>query len=50
MSHTENPWTILDQRPVYENQWIQITEFDVLNPPAERVFTGRFITNILQLA
>lgn len=32
MSIHQNPWKILDQQAVYENPWIQITEFRVLNP------------------
>lgn len=32
MSIHQNPWKILDQQAVYENPWIQITEFQVLNP------------------
>jgi 8-oxo-dGTP pyrophosphatase MutT (NUDIX family) len=28
----KNPWTILGEKPVYDNKWINVTEFDVLNP------------------
>jgi len=28
----ENPWTILSQRAVYDNKWIGVTEYDVINP------------------
>lgn len=31
-SETENPWTILATRPVYENPWIRVVEHDVLTP------------------
>jgi 8-oxo-dGTP pyrophosphatase MutT (NUDIX family) len=41
MSHTENPWTILDRRPVYENPWIEVTEFDVLNPSGGKGIYGK---------
>ncbi|MBB4265000.1 NUDIX domain-containing protein [Roseospira visakhapatnamensis] len=27
-----NPWTTLSARPVYDNPWIQVTEFQVLTP------------------
>lgn len=27
-----NPWTILDSRTVYENNWIGLTEHQVINP------------------
>jgi 8-oxo-dGTP pyrophosphatase MutT (NUDIX family) len=28
----KNPWTILSERPVYDNKWIGVREFDVINP------------------
>jgi 8-oxo-dGTP pyrophosphatase MutT (NUDIX family) len=28
----ENPWTILSQRAIYDNKWIGVTEYDVINP------------------
>ena len=28
----ENPWKTLKARFIYENPWIQLTEFDVVNP------------------
>ena len=28
----ENPWTILSQRVFYDNKWIGVTEYDVINP------------------
>jgi len=28
----ENPWTILSERAVYDNKWIGVTEYDVINP------------------
>lgn len=32
MHETENPWTVTGQRPVYENPWISLTEYDVIHP------------------
>jgi hypothetical protein len=32
MNPEENPWKILDQKNVYENPWIHVTEFKVINP------------------
>jgi 8-oxo-dGTP pyrophosphatase MutT (NUDIX family) len=32
MNEEENPWKILDQKEIYENPWIQVTEFEVINP------------------
>ncbi|MCU0447931.1 MAG: NUDIX hydrolase [Microscillaceae bacterium] len=29
---TENPWTILETREIYENPWIKVQEDQVLNP------------------
>jgi 8-oxo-dGTP pyrophosphatase MutT (NUDIX family) len=32
MNEEHNPWIILDQKKVYENPWIELTEFQVTNP------------------
>jgi 8-oxo-dGTP pyrophosphatase MutT (NUDIX family) len=32
MNPHKNPWTILDKHTVYENPWIRLTEFKVINP------------------
>jgi 8-oxo-dGTP pyrophosphatase MutT (NUDIX family) len=32
MSEHQNPWTILGKREVYDNKWINVTEYNVLNP------------------
>jgi 8-oxo-dGTP pyrophosphatase MutT (NUDIX family) len=32
MNEQENPWKILGQKEVYENSWIRLTEFQVVNP------------------
>jgi 8-oxo-dGTP pyrophosphatase MutT (NUDIX family) len=32
MNKEKNPWKILSQRAVYENPWIDLTEFQVINP------------------
>ena len=32
MNIHHNPWKILGQRAVYENPWIDLTEFQVINP------------------
>jgi 8-oxo-dGTP pyrophosphatase MutT (NUDIX family) len=32
MNSHKNPWTILDKHTVYENPWIRLTEFKVINP------------------
>ena len=32
MSDGENPWTVLDSRPVYDNPWIGVTEHQAVGP------------------
>jgi 8-oxo-dGTP pyrophosphatase MutT (NUDIX family) len=32
MNEEKNPWKILSERKVYENPWISLTEFEVINP------------------
>lgn len=32
MHPLENPWTIVGSKEVYQNPWIQVTEFQVINP------------------
>lgn len=32
MNEQQNPWKVLDQSEVYNNNWIQVTEYKVLNP------------------
>jgi 8-oxo-dGTP pyrophosphatase MutT (NUDIX family) len=41
MNETKNPWTILSERQVYENRWIGITEYDVLNPSGGKGIYGK---------
>lgn len=38
---TRNPWTILGEKPIYENTWIKVTEFDVLNPSGGKGIYGK---------
>jgi 8-oxo-dGTP pyrophosphatase MutT (NUDIX family) len=32
MNENYNPWKVLGQKQIYENAWISVTEYDVLNP------------------
>lgn len=32
MNESINPWQTLSEREIYENNWIKVTEFQVLNP------------------
>lgn len=42
MSDTKkNPWTTLSAREVYENPWIQLTEYQVLNPSGKPGIYGK---------
>jgi 8-oxo-dGTP pyrophosphatase MutT (NUDIX family) len=41
MHSHQNPWKILDQRTVYDNPWIQVTEFEVLNPSGGQGIYGK---------
>ena len=37
----ENPWTILGEKKVYDNNWIGVTEYDVLNPNGGKGIYGK---------
>ncbi|MBC7946664.1 MAG: NUDIX hydrolase [Chitinophagaceae bacterium] len=37
----KNPWQVLAQRPVYENKWITLTEYDVINPNGGKGIYGK---------
>jgi 8-oxo-dGTP pyrophosphatase MutT (NUDIX family) len=41
MNESHNPWTILSERSVYDNKWIGITEFDVINPGGGKGIYGK---------
>ena len=41
MNEEHNPWTILNEKEVYENPWIKLTEFDVLNPSGGKGLYGK---------
>jgi 8-oxo-dGTP pyrophosphatase MutT (NUDIX family) len=41
MDELRNPWTILAGRPVYDNKWIGVTEYDVINPGGGRGIYGK---------
>jgi 8-oxo-dGTP pyrophosphatase MutT (NUDIX family) len=41
MNIHESPWTILDQKKVYENAWISLTEFQVINPSGGKGIYGK---------
>lgn len=37
----QNPWKIRGQKEVYDNPWIQVTEFDVINPAGGNGIYGK---------
>jgi len=41
MNQNENPWQILSSKEIYDNPWIQVTEFQVLNPAGGAGIYGR---------
>lgn len=38
---TENPWTLLEQKPIYDNPWIEVKEHQVLNPSGGKGIYGK---------
>jgi 8-oxo-dGTP pyrophosphatase MutT (NUDIX family) len=36
----KNPWTILSQKAVYDNKWIGVSEYDVINPSGGKGIYG----------
>jgi 8-oxo-dGTP pyrophosphatase MutT (NUDIX family) len=41
MNEQLNPWTTLGRKEVYDNNWIQVTEYDVLNPSGGKGIYGK---------
>jgi len=37
----DNPWKILAERPIYDNPWIGVTEYDVINPGGGKGIYGK---------
>jgi 8-oxo-dGTP pyrophosphatase MutT (NUDIX family) len=37
----ENPWKILAERSIYDNKWIGLTEYDVINPGGGKGIYGK---------
>jgi 8-oxo-dGTP pyrophosphatase MutT (NUDIX family) len=37
----KNPWTILSEKGIYENKWIRLTEYNVLNPGGGKGIYGK---------
>src|SRR5450631_3051070 len=41
MDEAKNPWTILSEKSIYENAWINVSEFDVINPKGGKGIYGK---------
>ncbi len=41
MNPEPNPWKILASKQVYDNTWIQVTEYDVINPGGGKGIYGK---------
>ena len=36
MAEQKTPWKTLSEKKIYENQWIELTEYQVINPTVRR--------------
>lgn len=41
MEQTNNPWQITGETPIYDNPWISVTEFKVINPSGGKGIYGK---------
>lgn len=41
MTDHHNPWQVLGEKPMYDNNWIRITEYDVINPSGGKGIYGK---------
>ena len=41
MDHTDNPWQITGSEEIYDNPWISVTEFKVINPGGGKGIYGK---------
>jgi len=41
MNESHNPWKILGEKKIYDNKWIGIAEFDVINPSGGKGIYGK---------
>jgi 8-oxo-dGTP pyrophosphatase MutT (NUDIX family) len=41
MNEQHNPWKVLAEKKIYENPWIKLTEFDVINPSGGKGIYGK---------
>lgn len=41
MNEQHNPWQVVSEKQVYDNPWIGVTEFDVINPSGGKGIYGK---------
>jgi len=41
MTDHNNPWKVLSEREIYQNKWISVTEYDVINPGGGKGIYGK---------
>src|SRR5689334_8883365 len=41
MNESHNPWKILSQEEIYDNPWIHLTQYDVINPSGGEGIYGK---------
>ena len=41
MRNETNPWKVLEERFIYENPWMKVTEYDVINPSGGNGIYGK---------
>lgn len=41
MDINKNPWQVLAQKEIYDNKWIRLTEYDVINPNGGKGIYGK---------
>jgi 8-oxo-dGTP pyrophosphatase MutT (NUDIX family) len=41
MNETHNPWKVLGEKKIYDNKWINVTEYDVINPSGGKGIYGK---------
>lgn len=45
MTDHKNPWKIISEKKIYRNNWISVTEFDVINPNGGKGIYGKIHFN-----
>lgn len=41
INENQNPWQILDEKKIYDNNWIDLTEYNVINPNGGKGIYGK---------